>query len=375
MDNEELDNLFSSDNEEILDTSAEENADVVGEPSVEIEEVVEELEENSSDDEEKAKAEQKKIKQQKKIEARKEAIREIEEFEAAIERKRQAQKKLREEKKREKMENYEPLLSRQYLEDFPLDFKTVVVSLLGLLVLTICLCVAFMPSLRISNYVVEGNYQLTDDEIIELVGINEGEHMIRSYYGVENRIVKTTPYIKEIKISPVYPSTLKVEVVERQKIAYIQTADGYAVIDKDGIVLEFSSDYEADVHPVLCGLEVNSVVIGQNIGITDNLSYQKMIVILGAVLSAEQNSIYDSDYSFFESLKEVRILPSGTIFITVALPNNELLTVKLNDITTIDDKMHWLMYAIEEGGMDSLPAGSLDMTEDSPIFHQYETYG
>ncbi len=377
MDNDELDNIFSSADEEDknkTDEAVSETADVNESSSEEevevIEEVIEVEEESSDDEEKKASDEKREQKRRQKIEKRKETIKDIEEFEAYIDKKREDARRKKEARKAEQV----PLSSRVFLEDFPLSFKQLVIILLSIIILIVALIFAFSPALRMSKYVVEGNHQVSEEAIMELVGIQNGDHLIRSYYGIESRIKRTTPYIKDIKISFEYPSTLKVTVVERQKVAYIRTADGYAAIDKDGIVLEFSSDFSAEVHPVLCGVEVNSVVLGQDIGITDNLSYQKMIVILGAVLSAEENSLYHSDYSFFDNLQEVRILPSGMIFITVMLPNGSLLTVKLNDVTTIDDKMHWLLFAIEENGMDGLPAGSLDMTEDSPIYHSYDNY-
>ncbi len=395
MDNDELDNLFALEgdsNEDNKEAASNEDAAVVESSESEVEVTIieedDDLKEELSKEAPKPKKETSKKtepskkskkpsskesddKKKKREESRKETIKDIEEFEALLEKKRQDMAKARQERR----ENYVSLKERTYLEDFPLNFKQIIILLVGALILAVSLCIALMPSLRLRNYVIEGNYQVSDEEVIELLGLNEGDHLFRSYYSVESRIKRTTPYIRDINISFQYPSTLKVTIVERVKIAYIRTADGFAAIDKDGIVLELCSDYEEDVHPVLCGLEINNVVLGQDIGVTDDLSFQKMVVILGAVLSAEQNSAYSSDYSFFESLQEVRILPSGMIFITVELPNGNLLTVKLDDLSTIDDKMHWLLYAIEEGGMNKLPAGSLDMTEESPIYHQYETYG
>ena len=59
------------------------------------------------------------------------------------------------------------------------------------------------------------------------------------------------------------------------------------------------------------------------------------------------------------------------IFMTITLPNGSTLQVKLADVETISDDMHWLIFAIEEGVLNDLPDGSLDMTDDNRIYRQY----
>ncbi len=96
-----------------------------------------------------------------------------------------------------------------------------------------------------------------------------------------------------------------------------------------------------------------------------------MIIVLGAVLDADADSL-DDGYSFFESVQEIRLVPSGYFFMTVTLPNGSTLLVKLSELEKVSDDMHWLMFVIQEGKLNDFPDGVLDMTDEDPIYGQYD---
>ena len=99
--------------------------------------------------------------------------------------------------------------------------------------------------------------------------------------------------------------------------------------------------------------------------------YKKSIIVLGAILAADNASIGDS-YSMFENTAEVRVLPSGYIFLTVYSPSGYLMQVKLNSLDSISDDMAWLLYALNSDSVDKITVdGALDMTNDEFIFREY----
>ena len=303
----------------------------------------------------------------------KERAKAAEEYARELEKKRaeaRRRKALKAKARKEAKENGIPLDEREYLKDFPLKFRTVLLIFLAISMLLFVWAFLNHPAMRVQTIIVEGNYALSDEKIIESLGIEPGEHILTNHMVPARRLVTNNPYIMSASVTPVFPSGIKVTVDERTKIAYIKTADGYVAIDDEGTVLEFSAQYTDEVHPVICGLNVDHAVLGQKLDILDDMDYQKMIIVLGAVLAADMNSTKDDDYSLFDNLQEVRIIPSGLIFITLELPEGSVLQVKLDDIDNISDDMHWLMYAIEEGAMRDLPHGALDMTGDEYIFRE-----
>ena len=263
---------------------------------------------------------------------------------------------------------------KEYLPDFPFEFKTVLAVLLTVLALVLLWCAIFHPAMRIDTIEVNGNYEFSDDEILEALDLHVGDHILTPTFMQCRALERSTPYIDDVDVHINFPSAITVEVTERHKLAYIKVPDGYAVIDDEGVILEFTTFAAEDVHPVLCGLELDSVVIGQRTNITESLKFQKMILVLGAVLDADRGSLRNDGYSFYDSVREVRIVSSGLIFLTVELPDGTELQVKLDGVENIDENMQWLLYAIRADAFEGLPAGSLDMTEDEKIYRAYSTY-
>ena len=59
---------------------------------------------------------------------------------------------------------------KEYLPDFPFEFKTVIAVLLTVLAIVLIWCVIFHPAMRIDTIEVNGNYEFSDDEILQTAG-------------------------------------------------------------------------------------------------------------------------------------------------------------------------------------------------------------
>lgn len=279
----------------------------------------------------------------------------------------------------------EPEPAKSLGEMIPLSGKSIFAIVLALAVVVMVILVMFLPAFRVRNATVEGNVALSDQEILAAAGLEYNAHLmsgisgnifdvLRLNYGkTEERIMKENPYIEDIRITIKLPSTVEIKVKERSKICYIRTPDGYAALDKDGIVLELSSfDSGKDVRPVICGLDVKYCELGKPVRIDNMNDYKKAIIVLGAILAADNASIGD-EYQMFEHTSEVRILPSGYIFLTIYSPSGHLIQIKLNGTESIGDKMAWLLYVFNGDGFDKITVdGALDMTGDEYIFDEYD---
>ncbi len=269
-------------------------------------------------------------------------------------------------------------------DSIPLSGKSVFAIVLALAVVVMVVLVMFLPAFRVRNVSVEGNVALSDQEILAAAGLEYDAHLMSGVSGnifdilkldygkTEERIMKENPYIEDIRITIKLPSTVEIKVRERSKICYIRTPDGYAALDKDGIVLELSSfDSGKDVRPVICGLDVKYAELGKPVRIDNFNDYKKAIVVLGAIIAADNASV-GGDYSMFEHTSEVRILPSGYIFLTIYSPSGKLIQIKLNSTDSIGDDMAWLLYAFNADAFDRVTvSGALDMTNDEYIFNEY----
>lgn len=277
-----------------------------------------------------------------------------------------------------------PPQKRPLSEVIPLSRRGITVIALAAVIIAIVLLILFLPAFRVRNAHVEGNVVMTDQQVLRELKLEYNAHLmggvsgnildiIRLDYGkTEERIKRENPYIEDIRVSVKLPSTVDVQIKERMKVCYIRTPDGYAALDREGIVLELTSfDAKKSVRPVICGLNVTYAELGKPVRISNMNDYKKAIIVLGAILAADNASIGDT-YSMFENTMEVRILPSGYMFLTVYSPQNKLIQIKFDSLDKISDKTAWLLYAFNSDALDAPKTkGFLDMTGDDPTLREY----
>ena len=117
---------------------------------------------------------------------------------------------------------------------------------------------------------------------------------------------------------------------------------------------------------------LRNICIKEKINIVNDSDYQKAIIVLGAILTADINGANSDEYMMFENTKEIRIIPGGNIFLTIALPSGSELQVKLKDVVNINDDMAILRRAIIMDTFEGLPNGSFDMTGEEYIYRKYD---
>ncbi len=247
---------------------------------------------------------------------------------------------------------------------------------------TLVLLFLFLPIFRVRSVTIEGNVELSDQEVLDEVGLKYNAHLMSGVSGnlldilsfnygkTEERIRNENPYISDISISIKIPSEVRITIKERVKIAYVSTPDGYIALDRYGTVLELDSGKSnRKVSPVVYGISVDSAKLGEKVVVRDENSYKKAIVVLGAILAADNATIGDK-FNMFEHTTEVRIIPSGYIFLTIYTASGKPVQVKLNKTDKINDKMAKLLYLFNSNAFDQVTIkGTLDMTGDEFIFN------
>ena len=382
MDDKELDKLFGIDPEEDKAGSKEQNAPAA-------DDAVQKPEEESGDKkEEPAKEEEHKPEEGAADEPEAEIEDEAEpkaEPDAAKDVKEHDKKPIKKAAVRREEPFVKPAEDVSFRDMIPFSNATIAAFILGLAFIAMVLCILFLPAFRVKTVNIEGNVVLSDEEILSMTGLSYGDHILSGVSGnifdllslnygkTEQAIMEKNPYVESITISVKIPSTINIEIKERQKIAYIKTADGYLAIDRDGIVLELSSaDNASEVRPVICGMEIDSAVLGEKLTIKNMNAFKKAIIVMGAILNADNASV-GGDYCMFANTSEVRILPSGYIFLTIYSRSGNMVQIKLNNLDSIDEDMAWLLYLFNANAFDQVTSsGSFDMTRDEYIYQEYK---
>lgn len=115
-----------------------------------------------------------------------------------------------------------------------------------LLLLLICIFITLCLKLQyfnINDIQVTGNRNITKDEIVKLSAIEKGNNIFYTNLIKASTNIRSNPYIQSVKIKRKLPSTLQVEVVERDSYFYGNDASGkYVIIDNEGVVLEIRKE-------------------------------------------------------------------------------------------------------------------------------------
>ena len=382
MDDKELDKLFGIDPEEDKAGSKEQNApaadDAVQKPEEESGDKKEEpaKEEEHKPEEGAAEEPEAEIEDEEESKAEPDAAKDVKEHD---------KKPIKKAAVRREELFVKPAEDVSFRDMIPFSNATIAAFILGLAFIAMVLCILFLPAFRVKTVNIEGNVVLSDEEILSMTGLSYGDHILSGVSGnifdllslnygkTEQAIMEKNPYVESITISVKIPSTINIEIKERQKIAYIKTADGYLAIDRDGIVLELSSaDNASEVRPVICGMEIDSAVLGEKLTIKNMNAFKKAIIVMGAILNADNASV-GGDYCMFANTSEVRILPSGYIFLTIYSRSGNMVQIKLNNLDSIDEDMAWLLYLFNANAFDQVTSsGSFDMTRDEYIYQEYK---
>lgn len=129
----------------------------------------------------------------------------------------------------------------------------------------------------VKNIVIINNNHLTEEEIISMSGVNQGDNIYkRSSKEIKDSLFENA-YIEDATIKKKLPNTIEINIVERNINYMIQFSDTYVYLNNQGYMLEQTTE-KANV-PIIVGLSTdqNSVVIGSRLN-TDDLSKMNKII-------------------------------------------------------------------------------------------------
>ena len=169
------------------------------------------------------------------------------------------------------------------------------IGLTAALILLMLLAIAFLivwKVFTVENVVVEGNELYSSEQIEQLV-LNDEYSWNSLYVLLKYRISDTgkVPYVDTMEVTLDAPHTVHVLVYEKGILGcfYIDAIGQYAYFDKDGFVVETSSDEIEDV-PKITGVTCDEVVL-----------YEK--------LPLDQPDVLNNLLSLTQILKKYDLLP------------------------------------------------------------------
>jgi len=137
------------------------------------------------------------------------------------------------------------------------------------------------PAFNITSITVENNKNTDAQKIIQLSGIQTGNNIFYVKTSKASDKIMEDPYFTSIKISRKLPSSIVISVVEREAIYYSAKDNKFAVIDKDGILLELKDDISKMKLIKLDGFDMKKSEVGKQIVGTDERQLQILKTLAG----------------------------------------------------------------------------------------------
>lgn len=223
------------------------------------------------------------------------------------------------------------------IEKIPRENKRAKVFVKWVLIITaiigISLLILLSPLFNILDIEVDNNKRLSQEEIIDLSGIQIGDNMFKiNRFSIQNKL-KQNPYIESVKLKRELPSVLHIIVNERNATYMLEMDNAqYAIINNQGYVLEISSIPQN--LPKIISYKTQNLTEGSRLNDED---LGKLESVLKIMQSASINQIGDL-------ITSINIENMNNIIIYM---ESEKKTIYIGDVLNINTKMLCIKAALE----------------------------
>lgn len=182
---------------------------------------------------------------------------------------------------------------------------------------------------QIRNVELIGNESITKEQIEEIVNFEQYNNLFALNTLKVKDDLEENAYIEDVKVSRIFPNTVKLTIKERTPRFMLQVADSYVYINSQGYMLEVSVE-KLNV-PIILGFktDLSNVEAGNRLEVDDLKELQTIIKIFQ---TAKSNEIADMI---------TKIDVSNNRNYTLIL-ENEQKTVYLGDCSDLNTKMLYL---------------------------------
>ena len=158
---------------------------------------------------------------------------------------------------------------------------------------------------------VEGNVHYTEDEIMEIVMSGPlGDNSLYLSLKYRDRGIQDIPFVDVMNVSILAPDTIKITVYEKALAGYVKYLDTYMYFDKDGIVVESSSENYEDV-PQITGLDFKSIVLDAKLEVGNDAVFSQILELTQAFDKYQlgvKKVYFDSSYNVSLYMGNVKVM-------------------------------------------------------------------
>lgn len=147
--------------------------------------------------------------------------------------------------------------------------------ILGIL---LALVLFFLTYFRVRYVTVEGSTHYTDEEVEQLAmgGFLGSNSMVLSWR-YKNHTVQDVPFVESMDVNVVSHDSIRITVYEKSLAGYVTYLGRYLYFDRNGMVVESSSEKIDDV-PEVTGLSFDHIVLHESLPVSDDTIFSRLLV-------------------------------------------------------------------------------------------------
>lgn len=207
---------------------------------------------------------------------------------------------------------------------------------------------------------------LLDRHFIFDIGPGPKQYFSLRYGTLEQEILDRFPLIRDVTVKFRFPSTIAIRVDERVEILAVRVSGGFALIDRDHIVLRVAETIDFDL-PVLEGISVLSEVIPfEVLDVEDHLELMSAARLTAELIRHDQ--LTPDNRHLMGLVRQIRQIGLKSFYLFIPLPQGGEIRVKLEDNRLLQEKLQLLSYLIQSGEIPEGVAGELDLSGETAYF-------
>lgn len=186
---------------------------------------------------------------------------------------------------------------------------------------------------RVTKIEYSGSNHYTDEELSDAIFSNEYPNSL-FYFLFQRKNQKTIPFVQKYEVNISWPDKMNVTIYEKPIIGYVSYMGCFMYFDKDGIVVESSTQALEGV-PQITGLDFKSIVLNQKLQVSDQSVFSTILEFTQAFdkYGMDVDKIhFDSDDSITLNVGEVKVLMGTTTDYTDRLYKFKEIAPKLSGL-------------------------------------------
>jgi cell division protein FtsQ len=225
------------------------------------------------------------------------------------------------------------------------------------LLFILCIFTAFFLAssfFQIKFIAVNGNNNVTREEIIKLSSIYYGENIFRINKRNSMKNIFQNPYVKMIKIKRGIPNRVVIDIIEREIMAYVPYVGSYLNIDEEGMILEINPAIKHPDLPVVRGLKFETFKVGEFLNIENKEQFATTTQLIKEIKNA----------GILNLISEIDVGDLSNIRMKI----KDGINANLGDADNMSYKINFAKSIIEDVKKQNLK-GTIEMShEGNPVF-------